>query len=162
MPDDEKILQVIQRRNLLSSEQIEAVNQEIRHAAEHGEELTFLQAALRKALLYDSQAQEVQQEAEREVSTSETEEIQPAAQGDTAQAACEAAGSGGAVEADVPMAEPAPESEAAADKPAGEAQTADTTDTQEAAPLQKVAALPIVLGALLLAGITVLVALLNR
>ncbi|HUS59028.1 MAG TPA: hypothetical protein VM141_10285, partial [Planctomycetota bacterium] len=75
MSDDQKIVQVIQRKNLLTSEQIESVNETIRRAAENGEDLKFIQAVLRMALLTDYQAQQVRQEAEQEISSSETEDI---------------------------------------------------------------------------------------
>jgi len=73
--DDERIEQVARQRGLLTEDQIEKVRQAVREAADQGEELSFLDAALRLDLLSRDEAEEVLKEAELEISTCETEEI---------------------------------------------------------------------------------------
>ena len=91
MADDEKIEQVARRKGLLTVEQIESVNQAIREAEGRGEKLSFLEAAVQKHFLYTFQADQLREEAEKEIATSETEDISEAIPGqassDTAECA---------------------------------------------------------------------------
>ena len=73
--DDETIEQAVRQEGQLTEEQIEAVREAIREAAEQGEELLFLEAAVRKELLTEEPAATIRKEAELQVSTSETEDI---------------------------------------------------------------------------------------
>ncbi|HUT56401.1 MAG TPA: hypothetical protein VNA25_00845 [Phycisphaerae bacterium] len=78
MVDDDRIEQLAKQKNFLNDELIEQVRQEIRNAADNGEQLSFIDAALRRHLLNDYQASLLKQQADREVSGLETEDISAA------------------------------------------------------------------------------------
>ena len=78
MIDDDRIEQLAKQKNFLNDELIEQVRQEIRNAADNGEQLSFIDAALRRHLLNDYQASLLKQQADREVSGLETEDISAA------------------------------------------------------------------------------------
>ena len=78
MVDDDRIEQLAKQKNFLNDELIEQVRQEIRNAADRGEQLSFIDAALRTHLLNDFQANHLKQQADREVSGLETEDISAA------------------------------------------------------------------------------------
>ncbi len=145
---DEKIEQLARQKELLTEDQIEAVRDEIREAADGGEELSFVDAAVRKDLLTAEQAEALQKEAEQEISTSETEDIsgaiggEPAAQ-DEAEHTGESAAEG-----------PAPAEE--------EDQAASETEEQAAQEPQKQPYLAIAIGIAIVIALITLVAIFNR
>jgi len=154
MADDERIEQIVRDKALLTSEQIEQVREAIRQAAERGTELSFLAAAKEKGLLGDAQAEDVRQEAEREISTSETQAVTDEAGVPSPDAAASDADKEATRE--VPA---GPEGEA---KPADAAAAAPEAAAQPQAARQKPPLSTIVIGIVVLIALTILVAILNR
>ena len=76
--EEERLEQIIRDNNLLDNEQMEAARSEMRDAADRGENISLLEAAVKKGLLTQDQADEVNREADFEVSTSETQDISEA------------------------------------------------------------------------------------
>jgi len=76
--EEERLEQIIRDNNLLDNEQMEAARSEMRDAADRGEDISLLDAAVKKGLLTQDQADEVNREADLEVSTSETQDISEA------------------------------------------------------------------------------------
>ena len=86
MADDERIEQLARQKGFLNDEQVESVRQEIRDAADRGEQLSFLDAATRTNVLYTYQAEQLREEAEKEVSSAETQDISEAIPGQVSEA----------------------------------------------------------------------------
>jgi|GEM_PF-2713275 len=76
--EEQRLEQIIRDNNLLDNEQMEAARSEMRDAADRGEDISLLDAAVKKGLLTQDQADEVNREADLEVSTSETQDISEA------------------------------------------------------------------------------------
>ena len=151
MPDDDTIIQIARDRQLLSDQQIEAALEEIRNAADAGEEIAFLDAAVRRNLLSPEQARQLREEADKAISTAETEEIQPALPADS--------------EIDTAPHEPEPPSEVAAGQPAAPAtgeQPAATSAGGVAGAQQKPLQIAMLVGLAVLIILTILAAILNR
>jgi len=151
MVDDDRIEQLAKQKSFLNDELIEQVRQEIRNAADRGEQLSFIDAALRAHLLNDFQANLLKQQADREVSGLETEDISAALPpGIAAERAEEEGEPGAALPEGEPAAQPVAGEEASKESsgvvlpgealaegaPAAEGESVDDTATSAETPAE--------------------------
>jgi len=162
--DDERFEQVLRGKEMLSDKQIEAVKEEVRKAADRGEELSFLDAAVRMCLLTDEQAAQACREADREVSTSETQDISEAiAAEEEPPAGHEAEQPAGREEGEAPEAGSGETAEAdQAETTKASVASSEQGEARPAAEAGKPPYAAIAIGILVLVALVILAAILNR
>jgi hypothetical protein len=158
--DDESIEQAVRQGGLLTEEQIEQVREAVGRAADQDEDLSFLDAAVREKVLTEYQAEDIRKQAEREISTSETEDISEAIPAGLPEA--EEAPPTSEADAADETGEPESDEDAAATQELPEPADAPETEGEALAAADKLSPLPIVIGIAALIILIILVAILNR